>query len=114
MKPTEYETALWGFSWEEALGDDAQQGIANLSEDNGITLEIPFGSIDHEDENSCVIRFADVTKQYPALFGISRTNDYLALQDVQSNGVSWSFPGGKKETLRAAWLFAARQWLLMR
>ena len=44
MIPSNFTQGVWGKSWEEARGDNAVQGTANLG-DEGVVLAIPCGEL---------------------------------------------------------------------
>lgn len=101
MEDRQFEYALWGTSWDEALAEGSEQGIASFSENDGISLEIPFGEVLPSD-------MFGKTKEVDYLYGFSRNGDYLVLKCARSLGTSESFPGGKKQKISADCVLKSR------
>lgn len=98
-----FECALWGTSWEEALSDGGQaQGTASFSNKQGATLNIPFGEILTSD-------FLGRCEPADCLYGFTRDGYYLALRESRSSGTSNSFPGAPKQKVYAKDIMISRQ-----
>lgn len=103
MEDKQFECALWGTSWDEALAEgSSEQGVASFSGNHGIRLEIPFGEVLPSD-------VLGQTKVADYLYGFSRNGDYLVLKGARSHGVSESFPGGKKQNVSADCILKSRK-----
>lgn len=99
MDSTNYETGLWGLSWDDAFGDDGIQGVANLTED-GIRLDIPFGSI-FDDTGTMKIGSNKQPLRADYLYGYLRDGKFAVLRNAFSLGSTRSFPGADRQTVSA-------------
>lgn len=107
MQNTSYKTALWGFSWEEALTEAPVQGIANLT-DSGIMLDIPFGQLLSEPGHVVVGPEEQLPESADYLYGFSQDGFWLVIKDCAFAGGSYSNPGGPSQKIRGSYLFASR------
>lgn len=82
--------------------------MANLTDDNGVLLEIPFGKL--LSDPSYVVIGAE--KQPPSeaayLYGFSQDGFYLALKEATFAGGRSSYPGGSSQKIRGDFLLASR------
>lgn len=105
MKSASWKTALWDVSWEE-LATEKYSVIGNCTfdEQNGITLEIPFGDLSESRSIGATGLYAYSIEgdHYDSLVGFSQDGKRLALLDVHSRGVSMRFPGSSTECFFSA------------
>ncbi|MCI8366272.1 MAG: hypothetical protein HFJ66_01535 [Eggerthellaceae bacterium] len=110
MKDRVFKTALWGYSWDDVLGEtegDCCQGIAKL-EDGRISLDIPFGQLLSE-PFVLVVGGNSLPQEANYLYGFSQDGFYIALSDAQSGGTSQRWPGAPHQTIIASQILASKQ-----
>lgn len=103
---TDFAAAEWGYGWDDALGDSAFQGTANLRDD-GVYLEVPFGWLLGSDRVA-MPEVAELPEEAEYLSGFAQTGDWFVLQDCFPVRASRSMSGGARRTICANYLFSCR------
>lgn len=105
MIPPSFTQGVWGKSWEEARGDNAVQGTANLG-DEGVVLDIPCGKL--LGSPSVVINGEKELSAAEYLYGFSQDGYALALGNAAYSGGETRYPGMVHQVIRADYLMAAK------
>ena len=105
MIPSSFTQGVWGKSWEEARGDNAVQGTANLG-DEGVVLDIPCGKL--LGSPSVVINGEKELSVAEYLYGFSQDGCALVLGNAAYSGGETRYPGMVHQVIRADYLMAAK------
>lgn len=105
MIPSSFTQGVWGKSWEEARGDNAVQGTANLG-DEGVVLDIPCGKL--FGSPSVVINGEKELSAAEYLYGFSQDGYALVLGNAAYSGGETRYPGMVHQAIRADYLMAAK------
>lgn len=105
MIPSNFTQGVWGKSWEEARGDNAVQGTANLG-DEGVVLDIPCGKL--LGSPGVVINGEKELSAAEHLYGFSQDGHALVLGNAAYSGGETHYPGRVHQIIRADYLMAAK------
>ncbi|MDM8289572.1 hypothetical protein QUW41_09705 [Slackia piriformis] len=105
MIPSSFTQGVWGKSWEEARGDNAVQGTANLG-DEGVVLDIPCGKL--LGSPGVVINGEKELSATEHLYGFSQDGYALVLGNAAYSGGETHYPGMVHQVIRADYLMAAK------
>ena len=105
MIPSSFTQGVWGKSWEEARGDNAVQGTANLG-DEGVVLDIPCGKL--LGSPGVVINGEKEPSAAEHLYGFSQDGYALVLGNAAYSSGETHYPGMVHQVIRADHLMAAK------
>lgn len=105
MIPSNFTQGVWGKSWEEARGNNAVQGTANLG-DEGVVLDIPCGKL--LGSPGVVITGEKEPSAAEHLYGFSQDGHALVLGNAAYSGGETHYPGMVHQIIRADYLMAAK------
>lgn len=111
MEDTRWKTALWNLSWKDLEeGKYNTQGNCRLSKTGRAILEIPLGDISYTRvlKETGQYSFGLESPYYDHLYGFTQDGVYLVLNDVVSDTMERSFPGGISERLIASTVLSSR------
>lgn len=105
MIPSSFTQGVWGKSWEEARGDNAVQGTANLG-DEGVVLDIPCGRL--LGSSVVIINGEKEPSAAEHLYGFSQDGYALVLGNAAYSSGETRYPGMVHQVIRADYLMAAK------
>ena len=106
MDDKTFPTAAIGFSWEEIGNGGRCQGVPSFRNNDGITIEIPFGQI-LADRFAFVVS-EDKPPEADFLYMFTQNGRWAVAQNASSRGVVQSIPGGINQTIQASQLLVSK------
>lgn len=106
MNDKTFPAAIIGFNWKEVENGGLCQGVPSFQNDNGITIEIPFGQI-LADQFVFVVGEA-MPPEADFLYMFTQNGRWAVAQNASSRGVAQSIPGGVNQTIQASQLLIGK------
>lgn len=88
MEDKDYGAGIWALNKDGVTSGEV--GLLSFKEEEGIYLDIPYGSLDRGD----LLHSQLAQSSYESVHGFLKTGEIVCLTDVYSNGASLSMPGG--------------------